>query len=101
RRALQARYEGCTRGVASLLERDRSRAALLASVLRVPEEFERAVAAALGNRLTQVVVPDTDAALRGVEWLEQTRGGSATVVPRDADRRAAVIVSAGQIRAAA
>jgi chromosome segregation protein len=95
-RELQARYEGCTRGVASLLERDRSRATLLASVLRVPEDLERAVAAALGNRLTQVVVPDTEAALDGVGWLEETRGGSATVVPRDADRRAAVIVPPGQ-----
>src|SRR5438132_1167527 len=45
-RELQARYEGCTRGVASLVGRAPGAAALLASVLRVPKDLERAVAAA-------------------------------------------------------
>src|SRR5438094_2682273 len=58
-RELQARYEGCTRGAGSLVGRPRRAAALLASVLRVPKELERAVAAALGTRRAQVVVPDT------------------------------------------
>jgi chromosome segregation protein len=95
-RELQARYEGCTRGVASLVERDATAAVLLASVVRVPADLERAVAAALGSRLTQLVVPDTETALAAVAWLKSTAGGSATVVPRDAERRAAVIVPAGQ-----
>src|SRR5205814_1915635 len=50
-RELQARYEGCTRGVASLVGRAPGAVALLASVLRVPKDLERAVAAALGTRL--------------------------------------------------
>jgi chromosome segregation protein len=94
-RELHARYEGCTRGVGSLIERDREGAVLLAGVLRVPEELERAVAAALGSRLTHVVVPDTSAAVDGVEWLRANAAGSATLVPREAERRAAVIVPAG------
>jgi len=94
-RELQARYEGCTRGAASLVGRAPGAAALLASVLRVSKPLERAVAAALGTRLAQVVVPDTVAALDAVAWLGTTGGGSATVLPRDAERRAPVIVSPG------
>jgi chromosome segregation protein len=94
-RELQVRYEGCTRGVGSLIERDRDAAVLLASVLRVPKDLERAVAVALGSRLSQVVVPDTTAAVRGVEWLRDNAGGSATLVPREAERRAVVIVPPG------
>src|SRR5437867_3121289 len=94
-RELQARYEGCTRGAGSLVGRPRRAAALLASVLRVPKDLERAVAAALGTRLAQVVVPDTAAAIDAVGWLATTSGGSATVLPREAERRAAVIVPPG------
>src|SRR6058998_638266 len=94
-RELQARYEGCTRGVASLVGRAPGAVALLASVLRVPKDLERAVAAALGTRLAQVVVPDTAAAIDAVAWLAKTSGGSATVLPREAERRAAVIVPPG------
>src|SRR5437773_2036036 len=70
-------------------------AALLASVLHVPKDLERAVAAALGARLAQVVVPDTAAAIDAIGWLAKTGGGSATVLPREAERRAAVIVPPG------
>src|SRR2546426_2463822 len=94
-RELQARYEGCTRGVGSLAGRAPGAAALLASVLRVPKDLERAVAAALGTRLGQVVVPDTAAAIDAIDWLTKTSGGSATVLPREAERRAAVIVPPG------
>jgi chromosome segregation protein len=95
-RELQTRYEGCTRGVASLIAREPDGAALLASVLRVPAALERAVAAALGVRLTQVVVSDTAAAVGAVSWLRTTAAGSATVVPRDPERRAPVIVPPGR-----
>jgi chromosome segregation protein len=95
-RELQARYEGCTRGVATLLAHEATDATLLATVLRVPADLERAVAAALGSRLGQVVVPDTRDAVRGIAWLQETAGGSATVLPRVAERRPAVIVPPGQ-----
>src|SRR5262249_57735139 len=44
---LEARSEGCTRGVASLLARVPPAATLLAGVLRVPAGLERAGAAVL------------------------------------------------------
>ena len=94
-RELEKRYEGCTRGVASLVGRAPRTAALLASVLHVPKDLERAVAAALGARLAQVVMPDTAAAIDAIGWLAKTGGGSATVLPREAERRAAVIVPPG------
>src|SRR5256712_23427 len=85
-RELQARYEGCTRGVASLVGRAPGAAALLASVLRVPKDLERAVAAALGMRLAQVVVPDTAAAIDAIDWLTRTSGRRRTVRARAAAR---------------
>jgi chromosome segregation protein len=95
-RDLEARLEGCTRGVGSLLGRGEGASVLLASVLRVPAHLERAVAAALGTRLGQVVVPDTRTAIEAVAWLRDSAGGSATVMPREAERRAAVIVPPGR-----
>src|SRR5437870_240719 len=95
-RELQSRHEGCKRGAAGLLAREPGTAALLASVLRVPAALERAVAAALGARLGHIVVPDTPSALAAVAWLRDSLAGSATVLPRDAERRAAVIVPAGR-----
>src|SRR5206468_1527169 len=95
-RELHARHEGCKRGAAGLLARQPGTAALLASVLRLPAALERAVAAALGTRLAQIVVPDTASAVAAVGWLRESNAGSATVLPRDAERRAAVILPAGR-----
>jgi len=95
-RALQARYEGCSRGVATLLTHGGEKGELLANLFRVPAELERAMAAALGARLTQLVVPDTKSAVRAIGWLSKTAGGNATVVPREAERRAATIVPPGR-----
>ena len=94
-RELQARSEGCTRGTASLLSRAAG-GCLFADVLRVPAEFERAVAAALGSRLQHVVVGSTADAVEAIRWLRSAEGGTATALPSEADRRAAVIVPAGR-----
>jgi chromosome segregation protein len=94
-RELQARFEGCTRGVASLLGRDGG-GTLLADVLRVPAELERAVAAALGPRLQHVVVSNTGEAIEAVRWLGASGGGTATALPSDPERRSAVIVPPGR-----
>src|SRR5207244_11304795 len=61
----------------------------------LPKDLERAVAAARGARRAQVVMPDTPAAIDAIGWLAKTGGGSATVLPREAERRAAVIVPPG------
>ena len=41
-------------------------------------------------------MPDTASAVAAVDWLRKSLAGSATVLPRDAERRAAVIVPAGR-----
>ena len=94
-RELQARSEGCTRGTASLLARAEG-GQLLADVLRVPAELERAVAAALGVRLQHVVVSSTEGAVDAIRWLRASESGTATALPSDPERRAAVIVPAGR-----
>jgi chromosome segregation protein len=94
-RELQARSEGCTRGTASLLSRADG-GQLLADVLRVPAELERAVAAALGTRLQHIVVPSTEGAVDAIRWLRAAEAGTATALPSDPERRAAVIVPAGR-----
>jgi len=96
-RELQQRHEGCTRGVGSLLARHGTAgdATLLARLLRVPAELERAVAVALGARLTQLVVADADTAVRDITWLTTSAAGSATLIPRNCARRAAAIIPAG------
>jgi len=93
---LQNRLEGCTRGTASLLERGELACRLLADVLRVPAALERAVAVALGGRLGDVVVDSTAEAKAAIEWLVRTNGGSARALPREPERRSAVIVSPGK-----
>jgi chromosome segregation protein len=94
-RELQVRFEGCTRGTASLLARGDG-ARLVADTLRVPAELERAVAAALGVRLQHIIVPTTAEAIDAIRWLRTAEGGTATALPSDAERRAAVIVPPGR-----
>jgi chromosome segregation protein len=94
-RELQARFEGCTRGTASLLSRGDG-AHLVADTLRVPAELERAVAAALGARLQHIIVQTTTGAVDAIRWLRTAEAGTATAVPSDAERRAAVIVPPGR-----
>src|SRR5256886_496433 len=81
-RELQARYEGCTRGVASLVGRAPGAAALLARVPRVPKDPQRAAAAAPGTRLAQVVVPDTAAGIGAVDRLPRAPRGRAAEAAR-------------------
>jgi len=95
-RELQQRAEGGRRGAGSLLREGPGAHGLLADVLRVDSSLERAVAVALGVRLGDVVVNDTDAALDAVRWLQRTEGGSATALPREPERRAPAIVPAGR-----
>ncbi len=95
-RELDARYEGCARGVGSLLARDPEGTAMLAGILRVPAHLERAVAAVLGPRLGHLVMPDTARAVDAIRWLRQQGAGSATVIPDAPERRATVIVPAGR-----
>ncbi|HWP65572.1 MAG TPA: chromosome segregation protein SMC, partial [Candidatus Limnocylindria bacterium] len=95
-RVLQRRAEGGRRGAGSLLREGPGAQGLLADVLRVDPSLERAVAVALGVRLGDVVVTDTNAALEALRWLQRSEGGSATVLPREPERRTPAIVPVGR-----
>ncbi len=56
---------------------------VLANLIDVPADLERAIEAALGARLQNVVVETWDAAVAAVEYLKKTRGGWATFLPLD------------------
>jgi chromosome segregation protein len=53
----------------------------VANLLRVPVGLERAIEAALGASLQDVVVEDEEAARRGIHFLKETGAGRATFLP--------------------
>ncbi len=59
---------------------------LLSSLITVPAELERAVEAALGGHLQDIVVERWADAEQAIEYLKRTRGGRATFRPLDTVR---------------
>lgn len=53
----------------------------LAALIRVPQEYEAAIEAALGPLLHAVVVETARDAYRALEWLRAREGGRATLIP--------------------
>ncbi len=87
-RELESRFEGYKEGVRAILmarenEPDRRQRVigLLAEMIDAPAEIERAVEAALGDRLQYVVVEDVDAGIEAVEYLKRSSAGRSSFVP--------------------
>ncbi|OFW62986.1 MAG: chromosome segregation protein SMC [Actinobacteria bacterium RBG_13_63_9] len=87
-RELESRYEGYQEGVRAILlvresqpSRSHSVMGLLAEVIEAPAEYERAVEAALGERLQYVVVEDVEAGIEAVEYLKRSSSGRSSFVP--------------------
>ncbi len=83
-------FEGYHRGVRSVLraaadENDPlpGMYGTVADLLRVPEEFEVALEAALGSRLQYIAVATGRDAQRAIAHLKETSGGRATFLPYD------------------
>ncbi len=55
--------------------------AVLADLIEIDPGYERAVAAALHDRLQYVVVPDADAGLVGADYLKESGAGRASFIP--------------------
>jgi chromosome segregation protein len=76
----------------------------VASLIRVPAEFETAIEAALGPHLHDIVVETLDDAGAAIQFLKRTRGGRATFLPLDrimaAERPASIAGLDGVIGAA-
>ncbi len=81
---LQRNYEGYQPGVRSILLDDPPREGVLgvvADVIAVPQEYERAVAAALGDRLQYVIVRGEDDGVGAVATLRDRESGRGSFIP--------------------
>jgi chromosome segregation protein len=96
-RELESHYEGYQEGVRSILMRSKSEPerrhkvmGLLTEVIDAPPEYERAVEAALGERLQYVLVKDLETAMEGIHFLKRSSSGRSSFLPlslRDGGRR--------------
>ncbi|MBI3014054.1 MAG: chromosome segregation protein SMC [Candidatus Tectomicrobia bacterium] len=86
-RDLQRNYEGFARGVRSLLVQEGSGLALpglkgvVAEVLETSPRFEKAVEAALGEKLQCLLVDGHETALRAISFLKDRTGGRGGFLP--------------------
>jgi len=81
---IQRNYDGYHRGVRSVLlgeQRGGGVLGVVADVLSVPEQYERAVAAALGERLQYVIVRQEDDGVGAVEMLRHEDSGRGSFIP--------------------
>jgi chromosome segregation protein len=83
-RQLEESHAGYAEGVRAVLAASSHDDALgmVAEVLDIPAEYERAVAAALGEQLQAVVMRDHDVARDAVQALRRAAAGRATCIPR-------------------
>lgn len=87
-REMEARYEGYQNAVRRLLQaRDRGELqgtyAPVAEWLQVSPGYERAIEAALGGRLQNIVTATAEEALQAIAYLKAQRAGRATFLPLD------------------
>jgi chromosome segregation protein len=85
--ALQRDYEGYGRAVRALLTSDEwRRAGLLGAVgelVRAPREYERAIEAALGPAVQNIIASTSSVAEKAISFLKASRAGRATFLPLD------------------
>ncbi|MFL5349623.1 MAG: chromosome segregation protein SMC [Hyalangium sp.] len=95
---LQKNYEGFDRGVRAVMVRagqqfrEQGIFGLVADVLTAPPRFERAVEAALGERLQHVIVESPEKGFELVEYLRTASEGRGSFLPVPALERLAPVV---------
>ncbi len=85
-RDMENSLEGYYQGVKNVLKaKDRltGLVGVVAELLHVDEDKEKAIAAALGGGLQNIVVETGEDAKNAIEFLKKTRGGRATFLPLD------------------
>ncbi len=81
---IQANYEGFHRGVRAIMQSEAHAEGVLgvvADVIDIPHEYERAVAAVLGDRLQYVIVRGEDDGAVAVDRLRQGSSGRSSFIP--------------------
>ncbi len=91
---MQAEYEGYAYSVKKILKESEKNNALkskmvgvLASLIKVPAQFETAVEVALGNAVQNIVTFDENGAKDLIEYLKQNQFGRATFLPISSMKR--------------
>ena len=81
---IQANYEGFHRGVRAIMREEHHPDGVLgvvADVIDIPQQYERAVAAVLGDRLQYVIVRGEDEGAEAVDRLRQAASGRSSFIP--------------------
>ncbi len=81
---IQSRYEGFERGVQAIMSADQPQSGVLgvvADVIDIPAEYERAAAAVLGERLQYVIVRGEEEGAGAVGRLRQHEQGRGSFIP--------------------
>jgi chromosome segregation protein len=81
---IQANYEGYHRGVRAIMREEQHPDGVLgvvADVIDIPQQYERAVAAVLGERLQYVIVRGEEEGAEAVDRLRQAAMGRSSFIP--------------------
>ncbi|MGD9762459.1 MAG: chromosome segregation protein SMC [Candidatus Binatia bacterium] len=81
---IQSNYEGFQRGVRAIMRQEASPEGILgvvADVIDIPQQYERAVAAALGDRLQYVIVRGEEEGAVAVHRLREEASGRSSFIP--------------------
>jgi len=90
---LQRNYEGYQEGVRAIMLKKQHEAApngvygLVADVIEAPEQYEKALAAVLGDRLQYVIVNGHDEGVEAIEYLKNEASGRSSFIPRQMTRK--------------
>jgi chromosome segregation protein len=85
---IQDRYERFQKGVRAIMQEHRAAGggdgikAVVADIVRPPQELETAVEAVLGERLGNVIVDSHEAGVEAIQFLKRTREGRSSFIPR-------------------
>jgi chromosome segregation protein len=81
---IQRNYEGFQRGVRAIMREEQhvdGVIGVVADVIEIPQEHERAVAAALGERLQYVIVEEEEHGAEAVDLLRRQASGRGSFIP--------------------
>lgn len=91
---MQSEYEGYAQSVRKILKESEKNSALkskmvgvVASLIKVPAQFETAIEVALGNAVQNIVTLDEEGAKSLIEYLKENKYGRATFLPISSMRR--------------
>ncbi|MCK9275228.1 MAG: chromosome segregation protein SMC [Syntrophales bacterium] len=96
---LQENFEWCSEGTRCIMTESRRSTwaagtvhGLVADYMEVPEEYENAVEAALGDKLQFMVVDNQDDGIKAIDYLKKRSSGRGSFVPLATESRPAAVL---------